>query len=99
MDQSAIFGPFFAMLGLSFVVWTYMYVRRIHFLQANAIEPDSLTGPQKLAELSPGYGTERPAVGVFRTKSNQTLRVGSHLLVMTQRSVSRSSRSKGEESQ
>ena len=29
MDQKAIFGPFFATMLLTLVVWVYMYVRRI----------------------------------------------------------------------
>jgi hypothetical protein len=33
MEQSAIFGPFFATILLTIVVWTYMYVRRIHYLR------------------------------------------------------------------
>ena len=53
MDQGAIFGPFFAMMSLTLVVWTYMYVRRIHFLQANEIDPVDLEEPGKLAALTP----------------------------------------------
>ena len=34
MEQTAIFGPFFAMLGLTALVWVYMYVRRIRFITA-----------------------------------------------------------------
>jgi len=32
MQQSAIFTPFFCMLLLTFVVWVYMYYKRIPFL-------------------------------------------------------------------
>ena len=52
MPQDAIFGPFFATVGLTLVVWIYMYVRRIHFIQSNALAPDDLTAA-RLAELSP----------------------------------------------
>jgi len=52
MNQSVIFGPFFAMMMLTLVVWLYMYARRIAFLNRQQIEPDSLT-PMKLAEISP----------------------------------------------
>lgn len=52
MDQNAIFGPFFAMMLLTLVVWLYMYVRRIRFLNSQQIEPGTLT-PAKLAEISP----------------------------------------------
>ena len=53
MPQSAIFGPFFATIALSFVVWIYMYVRRIAFITANQISPIDLARPGRLAELSP----------------------------------------------
>ena len=52
MNGSNIFGPFFAMIGLTMVVWVYMYIRRIGFLNALDIEPDEVT-PARLAELSP----------------------------------------------
>lgn len=52
MEQNAIFGPFFAMMGLTLVVWVYMYVRRIAFLNTGQIEPNAIT-PAKLAEISP----------------------------------------------
>ena len=52
MEQNALFGPFFAMMLLTLVVWLYMYVRRIRFLNSQQIEPDSLT-PAMLAEISP----------------------------------------------
>src|SRR5882762_5549627 len=52
MRQTAIFGPVFAMIFLTFTVWVYMYVRRISFLRSLAIAPSELT-PGRLAELSP----------------------------------------------
>jgi len=52
MDPSTLSGPFFAMMLLTLVVWLYMYVRRIRFLNSVSIDPDSLT-PAKLAEISP----------------------------------------------
>ena len=52
MEQTAIFAPFFSMMLLTLVVWLYMYVRRIVFLNAQDIEPNELT-PLKLAEISP----------------------------------------------
>ena len=51
MDQTAIFGPVFAMIGLTFAVWTYMYARRIPFIQS--LDPGIVLTPAKLAELSP----------------------------------------------
>jgi hypothetical protein len=53
MAQSAIFGPFFATMLLTLVVWVFMYVRRIHFLTANEISPRDLEAPGKLAAISP----------------------------------------------
>jgi hypothetical protein len=32
--QTAIFDPVFAMIALTFLVWTYMYARRIPFIQS-----------------------------------------------------------------
>ena len=52
MNQSAIFGPFFVMMGLTIVVWLFMFAKRIPFLNSVDIEPNDLT-PAKLAEISP----------------------------------------------
>ena len=52
MLQTAIFGPVFAMIFLTFAVWVYLYARRIRFLRSLAITPGELT-PARLAELSP----------------------------------------------
>jgi hypothetical protein len=49
--QTAIFGPVFAMILLTFAVWTYMYARRIPFIQS--LDPNVVLTPAKLAELSP----------------------------------------------
>ena len=51
MVQTAIFGPVFAMIVLTFAVWTYMYMRRIPFIQS--LDPQIVLTPAKLAELSP----------------------------------------------
>jgi hypothetical protein len=53
MAQHAIFGPFFATMLLTLVVWVYMYVRRIRFISGNRISPDDLAVPGALARLSP----------------------------------------------
>ena len=53
MPQAAIFGPFFATIGLTAVVWVYMYVRRIRFITANQFSPAEMAIPGRLAELSP----------------------------------------------
>jgi hypothetical protein len=53
MPQSAIFGPFFATMLLTLVVWIYMYVRRIAFIRASRINPSELAIPGELARRSP----------------------------------------------
>ena len=53
MPQSAIFGPFFATMLLTLVVWVYMYIRRIAFIQGTRLGPNELAKPGRLAELSP----------------------------------------------
>ena len=53
MHQTAIFGPFFATIFLTFVVWVYMYARRIHFIQSRGLTPKDMAVPGRLAELSP----------------------------------------------
>jgi hypothetical protein len=53
MTQQAIFGPFFAMIGLTFVVWIYMYVRRIRFITTNNLLAKDLAIPGELARRSP----------------------------------------------
>ena len=51
MPQTAIFGPVFATMLLTFLVWVYMYVRRIAFI--NTLGQEDLAVPGALAELSP----------------------------------------------
>ena len=50
--DSAIFTPFMAMILLTFIVWVYMYARRIPLLLSAKIPNDELTAA-KLAEISP----------------------------------------------
>lgn len=52
MNQD-IFRPFFAMLLLTFLVWVYMYIRRISFLLGNQIDTQQLAVPGTLAKISP----------------------------------------------
>ena len=47
-----IFTPMMAMFLLTFVVWAYMYARRIPFIQSSNLTPEQLTA-QALTELSP----------------------------------------------
>jgi hypothetical protein len=53
MRQQAIFGPFFATMLLTLVVWVYMYVRRIHFIETGKFSPRDLSVPDELERLSP----------------------------------------------
>jgi hypothetical protein len=53
MAQTAIFGPFFATMLLTLLVWVYMYVRRIGFIAKNEISPRDLAVPGTLAQISP----------------------------------------------
>jgi len=60
MEQTAIFGPFFAIMFLSLLVWVYMYVRRIAFITGNNIRSQDLAVPGQLARISPAR-RRRPA--------------------------------------
>ena len=53
MPQSAIFGPFFATIFLTFLVWVYMYIRRISFIRGEQLTPAQMAIPGELARLSP----------------------------------------------
>jgi hypothetical protein len=52
MDQAVIFQPFVATMLLTFVVWVYMYGRRLPFIFSSRLDPKQMT-PQELARLSP----------------------------------------------
>ena len=53
MDASTILKPFAAMLALTLVVWFVMYHRRLTFLFANKIDPQSLTSRDEVAGKYP----------------------------------------------
>lgn len=53
MDQSLILKPAVAMLVLTGLVWTYMYVRRLSFIFSNRIDPQSLATPELVAAVIP----------------------------------------------
>jgi hypothetical protein len=53
MPQTAIFGPVFATVLLTFLVWVYMYVRRIRFIRSRGLGPRELAIPGELVRLSP----------------------------------------------
>lgn len=51
--QNAIFSPFFAMVFLTLLVWVYLYIRRITFLNNTKLAPQELAVPGMLAQISP----------------------------------------------
>ncbi len=51
-DATAIYAPMLAMFLLTFVVWVYMYARRIPFITSSGLTPEQLQ-PAAFAELSP----------------------------------------------
>jgi len=53
MDQNAIFGPFFAQMLLTLIVWVYMYARRIPFIVGLKLTQADMAKPGELARLSP----------------------------------------------
>ena len=52
MNPQAIFGPVLALMLLTFVVWVYMYARRIPFIVSSRMRPEQMT-PAGFAQLSP----------------------------------------------
>jgi hypothetical protein len=52
MIQNTIFSPFFAMVLLTFVVWLYMYFRRLSFIASKKLKAEELTDSM-LAQISP----------------------------------------------
>ena len=53
MRQAVIFGPFFATMFLTLVVWLYMYIRRISFIMSRGVSSQDLAVPGALAQISP----------------------------------------------
>jgi hypothetical protein len=52
MNQDVIFQPFLATMILTFVVWVYMYGRRLTFIFSSGLDPKQMT-PLELTRLSP----------------------------------------------
>lgn len=53
MTQQAILVPFFATMTLTFVVWIYMFGKRIPFIQSSGLTPEDLATPGRLLEVQP----------------------------------------------
>jgi len=51
MTQTAIFGPFLALMGLTVAVWIYLYARRIPFIRS--LGDVDLSVPGEFARLAP----------------------------------------------
>lgn len=51
--QNTIFGPFFAMVFLTLLVWVYLYIRRISFITNTKLGQKDLAVPGTLAQISP----------------------------------------------
>lgn len=51
MLQQEIFGPMFALMFLTFVVWVLMYVRRRDFVAANRISLRDIATPESLGRV------------------------------------------------
>jgi hypothetical protein len=52
-EQSAIFVPFLGMMLLTFLVWLYMYIRRLRFLIGHGINPQDVSTPEKAVHVIP----------------------------------------------
>lgn len=53
VTESNIFLPFFGTMILTFVVWIYMYVRRLSYLHANKVDHASIATPVAGARVIP----------------------------------------------
>jgi hypothetical protein len=51
MTQEAIFSLFFATMFLTLLVWVYMYIRRIGFIQSQKIHPQDLVASSTAAQI------------------------------------------------
>ncbi len=53
MQSDSILAPFFALMLLTFVVWLYMYIRRLSWIGANRIDTQQFTTPDKALAIVP----------------------------------------------
>ncbi|MEJ2760429.1 MAG: MAPEG family protein [Gammaproteobacteria bacterium] len=53
IDQSSILVPFLGMILLTFLVWLYMYARRLGYLISRGIDPQAVATPEKAARVIP----------------------------------------------
>jgi hypothetical protein len=55
-----ILQPFLALILLTFIVWTYMYVQRIRFTLAHRISPQRIATPELISSVLPEH-VNRPS--------------------------------------
>ncbi|MGH1372185.1 MAG: MAPEG family protein [Cellvibrionaceae bacterium] len=53
MSQAIIFESVLAMLLLTFVVWLWMFARRMSYLLSHKIDAESLKSPEQVSEVLP----------------------------------------------
>jgi hypothetical protein len=53
MEQTEIFGPFFATMALTFAVWVTMFARRVPFILSSGMTQDQMATPGELARVQP----------------------------------------------
>ena len=53
MQGQEIFGPFFAMMILTFLVWVLLYKRRVGYLKSHRVHPQKVKTREKAGELIP----------------------------------------------
>ena len=60
MQGNEILQPLIAMILVTLVVWTALYVRRIRFLKAHRIHAQKVSTPEKVAAIIPEH-VQNPA--------------------------------------
>lgn len=55
MIAADIAQPLLAMMGLTAIVWLYMYVRRLYYIASHRIDPQLLRTPQSLQATIPEH--------------------------------------------
>ena len=53
MQRTLIFQPFFALIGLTLVIWIVMYVKRISYILAEKLSLRSVDTPAKMDQIVP----------------------------------------------
>ncbi len=53
MNNTLIFQPFFALIGLTLVIWITMYVKRISYILAEKVSLRSVDTPSKMDRIVP----------------------------------------------